>query len=315
METTRWQHGAITTAVLPLQGPHGQFGVTVHIVKGENRAALIDSGAVWGYSALERVFDEMGLAKSAIKIVFATHEHMDHIGNNGQLVDDTGCLVAAHPGRADLIADNALNARSFVHRFPLVEPVFDLQPEYLDWMGPHGSPVNLALSEGMVIGLTGPSLEVLELPGHSPCEIGFFESTSRTLVLGDTLMPDGAPFLYLYENPTQMRDTCRRIQRLVLDRDVTVVLSGHERPTGGPDAVEWAERCLRRIQDIEDAIVGFVRRRPGLPLGPLRDEVVVKFGKAREWRALITISGHLEELCQKGVLEPQGEGWVVVGGG
>ena len=314
MAALSWQHGAITTVSLPLKGQHGQVGVTVHVVRGENRVALIDSGVVWAYPALGEALHEMGVAKSTIKLLLLTHEHMDHIGNNGQLVAETGCLVAAHPMRADLIADNERNARSFVHRFPDVEPVFDLGPEYLDWMGPKAAPVNLFLREGVVIDLTGPRLEVIELPGHSPCEIGFFDSESRSLIFGDTLMPDRAPVLYLYEDPGQLRDTCRKIQRFVQEREVAVVLSGHENPMGGPEAIEWARVCLERTRKIEDAIIAALREQPGITLGALRDVVVTAFGKLREWRALITIHGHLDELTRRGVVERRGSGWAIVAG-
>lgn len=313
-ETPTWQHGPITTVNLPLPGEHAAVGVTVHIVRGDSGVALIDSGIVWAYETLEKSIADADFDKSEIKLLLNTHEHMDHVGNNGPIVEETGCLVGAHPLRAGLIADNEANADFFVRMYPDVEPEFDPKEEYLDWMSRKSAPVNLHLTEGAVVDLGSARLEVVELPGHSLCEIGFFEENTHALIFGDSLMPEASPNLYLYEDPNVLRDTCRKIQRLISERDVQVVLSGHEDPLSADQATEWADECFDRSVKIEEAILEAIREQPGITLGPLRDQVVENFDKLREWRALITIGGHLKDLAQRGTLEQRGDGWVVASG-
>lgn len=307
---TTWQHGPITTFDLPLAGEHAVVGVTVHVVGGGDRVALIDSGVVWAYDQLQEGLASAGVDRSSLKLVLNTHEHMDHIGNNGRLVAETGCIVAAPGALAHLYLDLEGNARHFVHRFPDIDPVFDPRPEYLDWMGPEGAPVTVHLAEGDVIELDGARLRVVELSGHSSAEVGYLEERSRTLVVGDALMPDRSPNLYLYEDAAQLRATCRRIQDLIREHDVQVVLSGHEHPCTAEQAIAWADECHDRTLRIEAAVLDVVSAQPRIGLGPLRDAIVARFSKLHEWRALITVAAHLDELERDGRVAREADGWV-----
>lgn len=305
-----WQNGPITTIKMQLKGDQSNVAVTVHAVEGAEHIAVIDSGLVWGYDQLERGLVEAGIDKRRISLLLNTHEHMDHIGNNARLVRETGCLVAAQGRHAAWIEDHNLGADRMVLRFPDVEPVFDPGPEYLDWMETEETSVNIHLAEGAVVNLGGDvELEVLELPGHSLSEIGFYERSTGALVFGDALMPTHVPVLYLYEDPRAARSTCRRITQLARERDLSVVLSGHGEPCDQEELIVWAADCYERTEQIERAVLSAVEANPGITLGPLRDVVTEGLGKLREWRALITISGHLTDLHDRGVIAREGDGW------
>lgn len=305
-----WQHGPITTINMQLKGDQANVAVTVHAIEGADRVALVDTGLVWGYDQLEQGLDEAGIDKRRISLLLNTHEHMDHIGNNARLVRESGCLVAAQGRHAAWIESHALGAERMVLRFPDVEPVFDPGPEYLDWMEAEESSVAIHLAEGALVNLGGGvELEVLELPGHSLSEIGFYERSTNTLVFGDALMPTHVPVLYLYEEPHAARSTCRRIANLARERDLALVLSGHGAPCDREEVIAWATECYERIEQIERAVIQAIEANPGITLGPLRDVVTEGLGKLREWRALITISGHLTDLCDRGVIVPDGDGW------
>ncbi|MBA2357252.1 MAG: MBL fold metallo-hydrolase [Actinobacteria bacterium] len=304
-----WRHGPITTLKMQLKGDQSNVSVTVHVVEGADRVALIDSGLVWGYEQLEEGLREAGIDKRRLALLLNTHEHMDHIGNNARLVRETGCLVGAHPRYAAWIEDHELGARQMVLRFPDVEPVFDPKPEYLDWMEDEETTVNLHLTDGNVIDLGGGvQLEVIELHGHSLSEIGFYERSSDTLIFGDSLMPTHVPVLFLYEDPYEVRATCKRITQIARERDLRTVLSGHGDPCGPDEAIAWAADCADRTRTIEEAVVEAVEGSPGITLGPLRDAVTGRLGKLREWRALITIDGHLRDLERRGVIVVSGSG-------
>ena len=160
-----------------LPGDHeGKTATRVFFVKGADRIALIDSGLFAGLPALEQAFDELGIARQDLALLLLTHEHMDHVGNNGWLKAETGCRILGHPGRADRVADNMLNAKAIVHAFPEGEQ-FDLKTEYLDWMGPTEGPIDAFINDGDVIDLGGGiELEVVEVLGHSMAEVGFLRA-------------------------------------------------------------------------------------------------------------------------------------------
>lgn len=303
-----WQHGPIHTLELQLRGEHAGVSVTVHVVEGSDRVAMIDSGISWSYDQLKAFLDDHGYT-ARLGWLLSTHEHMDHCGNHRRIVNDTGALVAAHPLRADWMRDAERNAREYVLRYPDIAPVFDWREEYWDWIGDEGTPVDIELSEPSTVDLGGVRLEVLDLPGHSPAEIGFYEPRERILVFGDTLMPSHVPNMYLYEDVGQIRASCARIQQFVADHDVAVVLSGHQHPMGPQDAQQWAQECADLTVDIEHAVRETIHAHPGADLGAVRDRVVGRLGKMREWRALITCHAHLRDLQARGLAREHDDGW------
>ncbi len=307
------QYGPFSMISMGLPGDHaGKTAVRIFMVQGSEKSALIDSGLYAGYPDLEKAFVELGMAKSDLDYVICTHEHMDHVGNNAQLVDETGCQVLAHEGRADRIADNMLNAVTIVHAFPDVEPLFPLEEEYLDWMGPNSAPVHGFLKEGDIVDLGGIKLEVVELMGHSMGEIGLYHDESKILVFADPLLPDYNPVLYLYEDSQVMHQTFKKIEDFIIERGVQLVLSSHDHPCSGEKGIDWARDCDRRVTEIEDATLEIIKANPGIDMGELRDRVCDRFEKVREWRALVTMNAILNEFQAQGLVQKAGKGWAHV---
>ena len=304
--------GPFSTVSMGLPGDHeGKTATRTFFVQGKDRLALIDSGLRAGYPALEQGFAELGFKKSDLDLLLITHEHMDHIGNNGPLKRETGCRVIGHAARADRVADNMLNAKSIVHAFP-EGTEFDLDSEYLDWMAPDEGPLDEFVSDGDAADLGGGiELEVVECFGHSMGEIGFFERSSRTLAIADPLLPVFNPVLYLYEDPTAMRATFDKLERFVAERDVATVLLAHEEPRSAESALELVADCRSRVDAIEDSMMQCIREQPGITRAELRDAVCDKFDKVREWRALVSIEASLRSFDEQGLIRKTGHGWTI----
>ena len=307
-----YRSGPFATVSMGLPGDHeGKSATRTFFVQGKDRLALIDSGLRAGYPALEQGFAELGLEKSDLDLLLITHEHMDHVGNNGPLKRETGCRILGHAARADRVADNMLNAKTIVHAFPEGEE-FDLESEYLDWMAPDEGPLDGFVSEGDVIDLGGGAeLEVIECFGHSMAEIGFFERSSRTLFIADPLLPAFNPVLYLYEDVAAMRTTFDRLERFLGERDVAMVMLAHEEPRDAPSALELVADCRSRVDAIEDSMLRRIKERPGITRAELRDGVCDEFGKVREWRALVSIEASLRSFEEQGLIRKEGHGWTV----
>ncbi|QBY02762.1 MBL fold metallo-hydrolase [Rhodophyticola sp. CCM32] len=297
-----------------LPGDHeGKTATRVFFVKGAEKLALIDSGLYAGYPSLEQGFEELGYAKSDLDLLLITHEHMDHVGNNGPLKEQTGCTIIGHKGRADRVADNMLNAKTIVHAFPEGED-FDLNVEYLDWMAPNEGPLDSFVADGDIIDLGGGvKLEVVECLGHSMSEIGFFEHSTQTLVIADPLLPVFNPVLYLYEDPAVMRATFDRIEAFIRERDVQTVIFAHEEPRTGADTFELIDNCRARVDGIEDSMLRNIKAKPGIGFAELRDLVCDEFEKVREWRALVSIDASLKAFEAAGRIRQESGGWVHAG--
>ena len=88
----------LTTIETPFKG--GTF-VNTHIALGEY-LLFIDSGVVdASYELMARGVTDQGRELGQLALIVNTHGHSDHVGNNGRLQRETGCLVAAHAGGVD----------------------------------------------------------------------------------------------------------------------------------------------------------------------------------------------------------------------
>ena len=309
-----YQSGPFATVSMGLPGDHeGKTATRVFFVRGSDKIALIDSGLYGGLPALEQAFDELGIARGDLDYLLLTHEHMDHVGNNGWLKSETGCTIIGHPARADRVADNMLNAKTIVHAFPEGE-VFDLYAEYLDWMGPTEGPIEKFVTDGDVIDLGGGvELEVVEVLGHSMAEIGFFERSTRTLVIADPLLPPFNPVLYLYEDPNAMRATFDKIEQFLKARDVQAVLFAHDEVKSAAETQALVDDCRRRVDKVEASMVAHMKAKPGISFAELRDRCCDDQNMVREWRALVSIDASLKDFQEKGLVEKRGDGWHYVG--
>ena len=308
------QSGPFAVVSMGLPGDHeGKTATRVFFVRGAEKIALIDSGLYGGLDDLKQAFEELGLAHGDLDLLLLTHEHMDHVGNNGWLKAETGCTILGHAARADRVADNMLNAKAIVHAFPEGEH-FDLNAEYLDWMGPVEGPIEQFIKDGDVIDLGGGvELEVVEVLGHSMAEIGFFERSTKTLVIADPLLPPFNPVLYLYEDPNVMRATFDKIERFLAERDVQAVLFAHDDVKTAAETVELVNDCRRRVDQVEASMVAHMKANPGIGFAELRDKCCDDQNMVREWRALVSIDASLKDFAARGLAEKREDGWHYVG--
>lgn len=305
-----YQSGPFAVVSMGLPGDHeGKTATRVFFVRGKDRIALIDSGLYGGLPDLEQAFGELGIAHGDLDLLLLTHEHMDHVGNNGWLKAETGCRILGHKARADRVADNMLNATAIVHAFPEGEG-FDLKSEYLDWMGPTEGPIDEFVADGDVIDLGGGvELEVVEVLGHSMAEIGFFERSTKTLVIADPLLPPFNPVLYLYEDPTVMRATFDKIERFLRERDVAAVLFAHDDVKNAEETIALVNDCRARVDKVEASIMNHIKANPGISFATLRDKCCDDQGMVREWRALVSIDASLRDFAAKGTVTKRDGGW------
>ena len=314
MSVISHQSGPFSTVSMGLPGDHeGKTATRVFFVRGTDRIGLIDSGLHGGLPALKQAFEELGIARSDLDFLLLTHEHMDHVGNNGWLKAETGCKILGHHARADRVADNMLNARTIVHAFPEGEQ-FDLNTEYLDWMGPTEGPIEEFIKDGDVIDLGGGvALEVVEVLGHSMCEVGFFELSTKTLVLADPLLPPFNPVLYLYEDPNVMRATFDKIEKFLIERDVQSVLLAHDDVKTVVESQKLVDDCRRRVDKVEASMITHMKANPGISFSELRDKCCDDQNMVREWRALVSIDASLKDFVAKGLAKKRDGGWHYVG--
>jgi hydroxyacylglutathione hydrolase len=125
--------------------------------------------------------------------VLNTHEHPDHTGGNGKVIEATGAKLLAH--------------RNAGGRIPGVD-------------------VGLAAGDVVKVGRT-VELEALDTPGHTMCHVCLLSHTDTPgLFCGDTLFNAGAGNCHNGGHPEQLYDTF--VQQLDRLPEETRIYPGHD---------------------------------------------------------------------------------------
>jgi len=198
------------------------------IAPGVFQMALVPRNGINAYVVGDVIVDA-GLASSAKKIVKAlagrtvrahalTHAHVDHAGGSRRLVDTLELPLWAPAGDAGDVASG--------------EPalaVSRLRPLLAFMTGFDGVDVARELREGDDV---AAGFVVVELPGHSPGQVGYWRASDRVLLTGDvftnmnlltTVVGLHLPPDLLTVDPGRNRESARRVAAL----EPAVVGFGH----------------------------------------------------------------------------------------
>jgi glyoxylase-like metal-dependent hydrolase (beta-lactamase superfamily II) len=153
----------------------------VFLIEGNDGLTLIDTSLPGSEKRIEKELATKGYQLADVKNILITHAHGDHIG-----------ALAA-------IQAIARNAKTYVHsrdvqvtRGEIPQPLPPKESlkgiDRLMGNGFGASPparVDVELQEGFALDHILPGLTVIDEPGHSPGQVGFWWPTQRLLISGD----------------------------------------------------------------------------------------------------------------------------------
>jgi hydroxyacylglutathione hydrolase len=275
----------------------------VHLVKGARYAVWIDSGVKAMLPDLLATMDRAGVGAGDLRFILNTHSHHDHIGCNAQLQDRTGCLIAAPGHYAAWHADFEQHYQEFARPFPhLVPDTPELRAEVLDPLDAP-RPLDMHIDEGAQFNLGGGvSLRAFSLPGHMLAEVGWFEQSTRTLILGDAVTGLDWPLFHSHLSVPGYRDSLARIRRLVQELGVERVLFAHFPPMVPDEVGDLLARAEAYIDEIEATLIRLVASAPRVTLGELWTGLCARLERQREFRALNMVAAHVQDLVARGVI-------------
>jgi len=141
----------------------GEYATNCFLVEAPRGRILFDAP-----EGVDRHF-----ADEKIGLLVLTHGHWDHVTDAAAVQRRHGCPVACHEDTVRMVAEADFFER---HGFPLrIEPV---QPDRM-------------LAEGLGQDLLGLEFDVLEVPGHCPGSLCFYQRGEGVLVGGDVLFHGG----------------------------------------------------------------------------------------------------------------------------
>jgi hydroxyacylglutathione hydrolase len=193
--------------------PNGQLAQNCYLVadRRSREAVIIDPGEE---SAM--FLAELDTRAWALRAVWLTHAHIDHIVGVGAVQGATGAPIHLHP---------------------LDRPIYDALPQFGGWIGLQLAPPpppNVELLAGVKLPVGGFEFEVRFTPGHSPGSVSFVGD--GMVFSGDVLFNGSIGRTDLPGGDFATLMSSIQTQLLSLP-DSTVVYSGH-----GPDTTVGIER-------------------------------------------------------------------------
>jgi len=203
----------------------------IYVITGKDGLTVVDTS----YSPktaekLEPQLKQMGFGLGDIKNLLITHAHPDHIGGLAEFQRRTNARTAVHHRDAGVVRGEMPMVRPRPQDVPGLWRLMAILP---------GSPamplarVDLELKEGDTLDDILPGLQVVETPGHSPGQVGFWWPEKRLLFGGDVLMH--LPWGLTVPIPAFTSDMAeaKRSIRKVADLNPDILCFGHGKPLIG----------------------------------------------------------------------------------
>lgn len=187
----------------------GAFATNSYLVGNPETGEALLIDPVDDAPLLLRSADEAGWT---IRLILATHGHVDHVLAAAALTRLTGAPFQIH------------------HASPRLQPEAPADPLLAQLFPPLPRPARCLGDEDEQVGVAGISLRTIFTPGHAPDHVAFYLPDQGVLFGGDCLFAGsiGRTDFPNASLPTLMRSITQRLLRLP---DETRVLPGHMGPT------------------------------------------------------------------------------------
>ena len=277
--------------------------LNVYLVKGSAYAVLIDSGIKSMFPQFVETMQRASVGDGDLKFILHTHSHHDHIGCNGQLKARTGCLIAAPDTYAAWHADFERHYQEFARPFPHLMPdTPELRTEVFEILD-EPVPLDLFIDEGVQFNLGGGvNLRAYSLPGHLMAELGWFEESTRSLILGDAVTMLEGPFFHSHLTVSGYRATLDKLERLLGELDLKAVLMAHFDPMRPPAFRELIGKARQYVDEIEATMIRLAASADSQTLEQLWRGTCQQLGRKEEFRALNMVHAHVQDLIERGIL-------------
>lgn len=262
---------------------------------GHARPAIIDTGVPRSTdTVILPALAALGIAPSDLEVAVCTHSHHDHAGSNVQLRDATGCAIWI--GRRD-------------------GPALTRGDRFGDDVIPPHEADRL-LDHGEVITLAGRSYEVIDLPGHSPGSVGFYDRDRRILFTGDALQARGTTTQGVpgaADRPSYRASIARaralEVDHLLPAHPYLPFPSSHVTPAS--EVHRYLDTSLEAINAIDDRLLDAIRHEGGAATSEaIARHVCAEFDVVPVLAARI-LASYLGQLADAGTVVRDGDRWAI----
>ena len=230
--------GNIYKITLPTPLP-GLKEVNAYLIEAGDEAILIDSG-IHTRESIERLTDEItsrGYHFNNIRMIIATHLHIDHVGGAAYLKKEFGASIGMGIDECRFVRYMVEDTIDSIERFGKIMFDAGVPREILDNLvriHPGSSNINVykeitcdrRIKDGEILKLGEDSLITIDTPGHSIQHICLYNPLKRILLTGDHILPYITPNIRvpIYGDP--LKEYLESLDK-VYTLDVDYYLPGH----------------------------------------------------------------------------------------
>jgi glyoxylase-like metal-dependent hydrolase (beta-lactamase superfamily II) len=193
--------------------------VSAYMVEDSEGWTLIDSGPAETAQDLVAAIHELTDGEGPRQALL-THAHFDHSGGLGDVLLEWNPPIICHREEARFITGQS------DYRYVASRNLLFLVARYVIPQTGWGYPVARVLDRGEAIA----GMVVIQLPGHSPGQVGFLHPGDRAMICGDAVRSSGGrvapPMRALSSDPALAQKSIHRLAEL----DYLHLLQGHGDP-------------------------------------------------------------------------------------
>ncbi|MCC5912415.1 MAG: MBL fold metallo-hydrolase [Clostridiaceae bacterium] len=284
-----------------------------YIILGEDRNLIIDTG----FNSEECKASFMaGLKELDVDLsktdLFITHLHADHSGLAATL-NKEGMTVYTSKKDGEMI--NEMSSEAYWEKFESYKKIFDLEKDHVSFDDHPGykyctkEPIAFtALQEGDILQIGDYSFDVVDIPGHTPGQIGLYEGKHKLFFCGDHILDRITPNIAFWEFDEDSLGTYFKSLKKVKQYEVEHLFTAHREPVKDyrrrvEELYEHHQKRLKEIIGVMESGKETVRDIAANMHWELRYDRWEDFPNPQKWFAAGEAMSHLEHLVFSGKAE------------
>ncbi|MBT9776631.1 MBL fold metallo-hydrolase [Clostridium sp. MCC353] len=303
---------------LPLKGSSLKE-LSCYIIKGQDRSCIIDVGFATEECdrILREAVEELGLDKKHTDILL-THTHQDHCGNLPNLYQEFGGVCCSRWDSIRISGNDPVSKYDYLKynflKCGMSTSLLEQMPKDEDLDSSVPLENIRVLSDGDVLTYGKYRLKVIDLKGHMPGLIGFYDEEQEILFPGDHVLNKITPNIGFYGEEYHSLTNYVANLKKVRDLKVKHVFPAHRGPI--KDLQARVDEILEHHEERLDEITGVLYAKPmcayevaGKVKWYYKEGNFQAYPVVMKWMAASEILAHLQYLYERGeIVRAGGEG-------